>query len=1050
MASTWAALTTLRALTKVYEFSSPDASRLDAVKTPAQAGLAYPRQPLDVAVAATFPALLALAGRLEVALTTAPAAEPLHELHKLALKCFWSATQYAIPPALAEDGRLGRGWLDLVLHALRRRLPPPGGADGVDGDNDGVDAPSWKSRKWLLHILLRFARRYGDPTRTPDEQPAARAMATLFKGDYAPAATAAVRDMLLASVAPGGGGAAGAGGAGAGASAPSPTATMSPRVVSLALAFLEAAVGVAAMWAELRPAADAVVDTVVFPLLCFSDEDAATLEEDPLEYVRQQDELRSEDRYSPRLAAAALLHTLAALRVKAVVLPFLSRLLGQVLVPAAAATPGTPAAAAGARLKDGALMALGSVHGRLIQSDGTAGSLLAAVRDHVLPVVAPGGGDPPFLVARAAWLIGQFAAPEWSAFTDAVGVDAVVGLLGCLDHPSVAVRATAAAALLPYATVDAEAVIAHLRSTVPALLERLILLIDTMAGAGSDGAMVMETMERYMGRFADEVAPLVPALTQRLVGAFLRAAPSAAAGDGGRTLAAPLGGGIGAVDGDDDEEDDDDEMAAVAMALQALTAVNAGLAALASSDALSGAQKRAAFAATEASLLPALDGMFAAARQEMFEESLDVLSQLLYHVGVLGAPPSAALWSLFPRLAVALCAGWSADYVHHAVAPLDNWITFDWGGLVAPGRPFSPPLGAIAAAAAAGGGGVGNGSGGGGVPPPTSGRYLDVVVGLVVDFWTGAGRDEDDATCGCKVAQSLLLHGKRAGDGALDGAVTGALVPAVAARLPAAMADVPADDAGDEEDGGAARKLASALFSIVWATLWYDTRLAATALGGEAALGRLLAAYATLAGPSGAGVARVLDKKMAVVGLGSLLAASGGGGTHDLAVVRLGLVLVNALSRQRSTAADEAARGRSPFLEAAKLFGASAAGSGGDSDGDLADGEDAKDGLEERMIASLVAEVGGPAAAFRTGGGGGGGGGDADAAAALLEGFWGDDSEEDEGDYESPLDDLDEAALFGQAVRAVAARGEPAWWGGLSGGERAAAEALGAAAGGGA
>jgi len=62
--------------------------------------------------------------------------------------------------------------------------------------------------------------------------------------------------------------------------------------------------------------------------------------------------------------------------------------------------------------------------------------------------------------------------------------------------------------------------------------------------------------------------------------------------------------------------------------------------------------------------------------------------------------------------------------------------------------------------------------------------------------------------------------------------------------------------------------------------------------------------------------------------------------------------------------------------------------------------------------------------------------------------FWDDDSQEDEGDYESPLDDFDEAALFGQVVRVVVAHGEPAVSGGVSGGELVTAEALGAAAGG--
>eukprot|EP00170_Pyropia_yezoensis_P007325 contig_29989_g7347 len=874
-------------------------------------------------------------------------------------------------------------------------------------------------------------------------------MAQLFRGQYAAAATAAIRDMLLASVSSAGAGAAADGML----VAPRPTATLSPRVVSLALAYVEAAVGVAAMWAELRPAAAALVDTVVFPLLCFSDEDAVTLEADPLEYVRQQDELRSDDRYSPRLAASALLHVLASMRVKAVVLPFLARLLGQVLVPAAAAAPGSPAAASLNRLTDGALLALGSVKNRLIHAETTAGSLLVAVRDHVLPILTPMRASPPFLIARAAWLVGQFASPEWTGFTEVYGVAALGGLLASLEHPSVAVRATAAAALLPYASVEAPRVVAYLEAAVPSIVEHLLVLTDSFSGAGSDAAVVLETMEAYMARFSDQVAPLVPALTQRLVAAFLRSAPSGADGPGGVTPG-PVG---GIHPDDDDDEDDDDELSAVALALQALTAVNAGLAALASSDLLSDAEKVAGFAATEAALLPVLDGMFDPARREMFEESLDVLSQLLYHAGSLSVAPSAPMWALFPRLAVGLCNGWTSNYAHHAVAPLDNWVTFDWAGLVAPGRPFTPALAALAAAGVPGGAAVAAAN------LPTSGRYLDVAVGLVVDLWSGADRDEEDAAAGCKVAQSLILHGKAAGDGALDAAVAGVLLPAVAARLPPALAELPAatagggGDDGSDSDGdgyGEARKLAAALFSIVWALLWYNAPLTLGALGGDAAFARLLQSYATLAGPTGVGVSRVHDKKLAVVGLGAALAATGGAGAHDQDVVRLGLVLLQALATQRSTAADDAAKGGSPFLSAAKAFSGGAGGRGGGGSGgaavddddvdDLADDEDAADGMQDGVLAALVAEMGGNPSALRGGGGG------VDAAAALLEQFWGaDGSDEDEGDFDSPLDAVDEAAAFGAAVVAVAARGEPAWWSGLSEAERAAVEALGAAGGGG-
>lgn len=62
---------------------------------------------------------------------------------------------------------------------------------------------------------------------------------------------------------------------------------VSPRVMNLALQSITDAVALSSTWKLLRPAMAELLTKLVFPALCFDDEDAMLWRDDPQEYIRK-------------------------------------------------------------------------------------------------------------------------------------------------------------------------------------------------------------------------------------------------------------------------------------------------------------------------------------------------------------------------------------------------------------------------------------------------------------------------------------------------------------------------------------------------------------------------------------------------------------------------------------------------------------------------------------------------------------------------------------------------------------------------------------------
>ncbi len=62
---------------------------------------------------------------------------------------------------------------------------------------------------------------------------------------------------------------------------------LSPRATNLVLQYLTHAVKLASSWKALKPEALALLQRVIFPLLCFSEDDDRLWRDDPQEFIRK-------------------------------------------------------------------------------------------------------------------------------------------------------------------------------------------------------------------------------------------------------------------------------------------------------------------------------------------------------------------------------------------------------------------------------------------------------------------------------------------------------------------------------------------------------------------------------------------------------------------------------------------------------------------------------------------------------------------------------------------------------------------------------------------
>ncbi|RZC47297.1 hypothetical protein C5167_040237 [Papaver somniferum] len=568
----YGALFVLRILSRKYEFKSDEE-----------------RTPVYLIVEETFPYLLNIFSRL-VQIVNPPL--EIADLIKLICKIFWSSIYLEIPKQLF-DPNVFNAWMVLFLTILERPVPVEG--QPVDPDQRKVWG-WWKVKKWTVHILNRLYTRFGDLKL---QKPENKAFAQIFQKNYAGKILECHLN-LLNVIRVGG--------------------YLPDRVINLILQYLSNSISKNSMYQLLQPQLDVVLFEIIFPLMCFNDNDQMLWKEDPHEYVRKGYDI-IEDLYSPRTAAMDFVSELVRKRGKENLQKFI-----QFIVQIFRRYDEAPAEYKQYRQKDGALLAIGALCDKLKQTEPYKSELEPMLVQHVFPEFSSPAGH---LRAKAAWVAGQYAHINFSDQNNFR--KALHSVVSGLCDSELPVRVDSVFALRSF--IEACKDLGEIRPILPRLLDEFFKLMNEV-----ENEDLVFTLETIVDKFGEEMAPYALGLCQNLAAAFWKCIDSA--------------------DADDDEVDDSGALAAVGC-LRAISTILESVSRLPDY-----------FLKIEPTLLPIMRRMLTSDGQEVYEEVLEIVSYQTFFAPTI----SLEMWSLWPLMMESL-SEWAIDFFPNILVPLDNFIS---------------------------------------------------------------------------------------------------------------------------------------------------------------------------------------------------------------------------------------------------------------------------------------------------------------------------------------------------------------------------------------
>ncbi|KAK4258155.1 hypothetical protein QN277_007637 [Acacia crassicarpa] len=566
----YGALFVLRILSRKYEFKSDEE-----------------RTPVHRIVDETFPQLLNIFNRLVQIVN--PSLE-VADLIKLICKIFWSSIYLEIPQQL-YDQNVFNAWMMLFLNVLESPVP----SEGQPVDPELRKSWGWwKVKKWTVHILNRLYTRFGDLKL---QNPANRAFSQMFQKQYAGKILECHLNLLNVTRLGG---------------------YLPDRVINLILQYLSNSISKNSMYTLLQPRVDILLFEIVFPLMCFNDNDQKLWEEDPHEYVRKGYDI-IEDLYSPRTASMDFVTELIRKRGKEKLHKFI-----QFIVEIFKRYDAAPAEYKPYRQKDGALLAIGTLNDKLKQNEPYKSELERMLVQHVFTEFSSPVGH---LRAKAAWVAGQYAQINFSDQNNFR--KALQCVVSGMRDPELPVRVDSVFALRSF--VEACEVLDEIRPILPQLLDELFKLMNEV-----ENEDLVFTLETIVDKFGEEMAPYALGLCQNLAAAFWRCMNTSEA----------------------DEADDAGALAAVGC-LRAISTILESVSRLPH-----------LFVEVEPTLLPIMRRMLTTDGQEVFEEVLEIVSYMTFFSPTI----SLDMWNLWPLMMEAL-ADWAIDFFPNILVPLDNYIS---------------------------------------------------------------------------------------------------------------------------------------------------------------------------------------------------------------------------------------------------------------------------------------------------------------------------------------------------------------------------------------
>ncbi|XP_015370689.1 PREDICTED: importin-7 isoform X2 [Diuraphis noxia] len=392
-------------------------------------------------------------------------------LQKTVIKSYFKLVQFSISPDLMERNTFTK-WMELL--SIIACNPVPEEVSRLE--HSEIDQlPWWKIKKWALHTMYRIFERYGSPGSVAQEY-------QQFAVFYVKTFSTGVIEIILRIL-----------------DQYRNKVYIPPRVMQMCMHYLNQCVSIGHTWKMIKPHIAAIIQDVIFPLMCHSECDQELWESDPQEYISQKFDI-FEDLISPVMAAQTVLHS--ACKKRKDILPKAV----QFIVGVITSNDATPSQ------KDGALHMLGALADVIFKKDMYKDQVGSMLYQHVFPVFQSPHGH---LRARASWFIQHIC--EIKINNDNVWKDlATLCSNALLTDKELPVKVQAGLAI--QALLIAENKVEQLLE--PRIKEITLELLKVLQLTENDD--ITSVVQKVIATYFDKLAPIMYDICQNLAKTFLQ------------------------------------------------------------------------------------------------------------------------------------------------------------------------------------------------------------------------------------------------------------------------------------------------------------------------------------------------------------------------------------------------------------------------------------------------------------------------------------------------------------------------------------------------
>ncbi|XP_066561387.1 importin-8 [Amia ocellicauda] len=390
-------------------------------------------------------------------------------IQKQILKIFHALVQYSLPLQLVSNTIMTQ-WMEILRAVIDRGVPP----ETLEIDED--DRPElvwWKCKKWALHIITRLFERYGSPGNVTKEY---FEFADFFLKTYA----VGIQQVLLKVM-----------------DQHRQKHYVTPHVLQQALNYLNQGVSHSLTWKQMKPHMQTISQEVIFPLMCYKDEDEKLWLEDPYEYIRMKFNVY-DDHAFPTTAAQSLLCKAAKKRKE--VLPKMMDFCHQILMD-----PNSDP-----RKKDGALHVIGSLAELLLKKRAYKDQMELLLQNYVFPLLNSNLG---YLRARSCWVLHSFSPLQ---FHNELNLRNAVELVkrNLIVDKEMPVKVEAAIALQTLVSNQEQAKV-YIRPFIRPVMQELLHVIKE-----TENDDLTSVIQKMICEYNEEVAIIAIDMTQNLAEIF--------------------------------------------------------------------------------------------------------------------------------------------------------------------------------------------------------------------------------------------------------------------------------------------------------------------------------------------------------------------------------------------------------------------------------------------------------------------------------------------------------------------------------------------------